>query len=177
MLLWTLICIIQRQDEKKTYHLNFSKDSKFPSDIHSYKLLNRDLFSISTDLNFHIFEYILSRLAVNRYIPRIYAVPSRSLLWSCSSYGTISPVCLPSALQTDPTPGESVPASRHHAPLPRNLNTNTHDTSSYVLILKWSVCINALTSVKLLTAFRSRSSIFTRSVYSHWVQIAQILTH
>ncbi len=37
--LWTLICIIQRQDEKKKYHLNFSKDSKFPSDIHSYKLL------------------------------------------------------------------------------------------------------------------------------------------
>ncbi len=33
---------------------NFSKDSQFPSEIHSYKLLPqlyRDLFSISTDLN------------------------------------------------------------------------------------------------------------------------------
>ncbi len=37
--LWTLICIIQKQDENKKYHLNFSKDSKFLSDIHSYKLL------------------------------------------------------------------------------------------------------------------------------------------
>uniref|UniRef100_A0A8C1Z7T4 R3H domain containing 2 n=1 Tax=Cyprinus carpio TaxID=7962 RepID=A0A8C1Z7T4_CYPCA len=35
----TLICFIQRQDEKQKYHLNFSKDSKFPSDTHSYKLL------------------------------------------------------------------------------------------------------------------------------------------
>ncbi len=37
--LQTLICIIQRQDENKNYHLNFSKHTKFPSDIHSYKLL------------------------------------------------------------------------------------------------------------------------------------------
>ncbi len=36
---WTLICIIQRQDEKKKYHVIFSKDSKFLSDIHSYKFL------------------------------------------------------------------------------------------------------------------------------------------
>ncbi len=26
-------------DEKEKYHLNFSKDSKFPSDMHTYKLL------------------------------------------------------------------------------------------------------------------------------------------
>ncbi len=37
--LFTLICIIQRQYENKKYPLNFSKDSKFPSDIYSYKLL------------------------------------------------------------------------------------------------------------------------------------------
>ncbi len=29
----TLICIIQRHVENKKYHQNFSKDSKFPSDI------------------------------------------------------------------------------------------------------------------------------------------------
>uniref|UniRef100_A0A8C1XUU2 General transcription factor IIIC subunit 1 n=1 Tax=Cyprinus carpio TaxID=7962 RepID=A0A8C1XUU2_CYPCA len=34
-----IICIIQRQDEKKKYHLNSSKDSQFPSDTHSDKLL------------------------------------------------------------------------------------------------------------------------------------------
>ncbi len=37
--LWTLICIIQTEDEKKKHHLNFCKDSKFLSDMHSYKLL------------------------------------------------------------------------------------------------------------------------------------------
>ncbi len=31
--LCNLICIIQWQDENKNYHLNFSKDSKLPSDI------------------------------------------------------------------------------------------------------------------------------------------------
>ncbi len=39
LLLWTLISIIQRQEEIKKYHLNFSKASKSPSDMHLYKLL------------------------------------------------------------------------------------------------------------------------------------------
>ncbi len=55
--------------KRKKYHLNFSKDSKFPSDKHSYKRLNRDLFIISTNLNRYIFESIFNQLAVNRYIP------------------------------------------------------------------------------------------------------------
>ncbi len=55
---------------KRKYHVNFSKDSPFPSEIHSYKLLLYcDLFSISNDLNRHIFESIFNRLAVHRYIP------------------------------------------------------------------------------------------------------------
>ncbi len=66
--LWTLVCIIQRQDENKKYHLNISKDRTFPSDKHSYKLLPL-MFSISTDLNHHIYESIFHWLEVNRYIP------------------------------------------------------------------------------------------------------------
>ncbi len=62
----TLICIVQRQDEKK-----IPRKLQFSSEIHSYKLLPqlyRDLFGISTDLNRHIFESVFNRLAVNRYI-------------------------------------------------------------------------------------------------------------
>ncbi len=57
---------------KRKYHVNFSKDSQFPSEIHSYKLLlqmYRYLFGISADLNSHIFELIFNRLAVHLYIP------------------------------------------------------------------------------------------------------------
>ncbi len=47
----TLICIVQRQDQKKILR------KLFPSEIHSYKRLlqlYRDLFGISTNLNRHI---------------------------------------------------------------------------------------------------------------------------
>ncbi len=54
---------------KRKYHLNFSEDSQFPSETHSYKLPPyRDSFNISADLNRLIFVLIFNRLAVHRYI-------------------------------------------------------------------------------------------------------------
>ncbi len=61
---------------KRKYLVNFSKDSQFSSEKHSYKLLlqlYRDLFGISTDLNRHIFESIFNQLAVHLYIPTVHA--------------------------------------------------------------------------------------------------------
>ncbi len=40
--------------------------------------MNRDLFSISTDLNRHMFESIFNRLTVNCYIPNFYKIWDKS---------------------------------------------------------------------------------------------------
>ncbi len=55
-------------DKKKKYHLYFSKESKFPSDVHSSKLLPLIESRFVQHFNRHIFDSIFSRLTINLYI-------------------------------------------------------------------------------------------------------------
>ncbi len=58
----TLICIIQRQDEKE---IPLRDTSILPPTSNC----NRDSLNISTDLNSHRFSSIFNRLGMHRYIP------------------------------------------------------------------------------------------------------------